>query len=177
MSETIDAEFEVVGEPDENPKPKDLIIIAPHPDDEIIGAYKYLTMDGFVPIIIYSADLNADRKEAALKLKEHVDVKLQLFQMTVPQPYMQPENIYLFPDPIYENHPSHRLWGFMGEQMVRAGFDVIFYSTIMNAPYIHEVEKPNLKKDLLNKVYPDQSSLWEFDHKYFLFEGYNKWMF
>ncbi len=154
-----------------------MIIIAPHPDDEIIGAYEYLTQDGVVPIVIYSADLDAKRKESALKLKEHVDVKLQLFQMTVPQPFLNASNTYLFPDPIYELHPSHRSWGSMGEQMARGGFDVIFYSTNMNAPYIHESPDPEAKKELLMKVYKDQSSLWEYDYKYFLFEGYNKWIF
>ena len=169
----IEAEFQEV----EEAVGKDLIIVAPHPDDEIIGAYKYLMMDGFVPIVIYSSSLDAKRKESALKLKEHATIKLQLFQMTVPQPFLNSNNIYLFPDPIYELHPEHRSWGSMGEQLAREGFDVIFYSTNMNAPYIHEVPNPEAKRELLEKVYPDQKSLWEFDHKYFLFEGYNKWIF
>ena len=80
MEEVIDAEFEVVGEEKQKKEPaNELIIAAPHPDDEIIGAYKYLTKSGVRPIIIYSGDLNAKRKESALKLKEHVDCKLQLF--------------------------------------------------------------------------------------------------
>jgi len=178
MSEVIDAEFEVVGEEKQEKEPAtELIIAAPHPDDEIIGAYEYLTKPGVTPIIIYSGDLNAKRKESALKLKEHVDCKIQLFQMTIPQPFLNQNNKYLFPDPIYELHPSHRAWGFMGEQLARAGFDVVFYSTNMNAPYIHEVEKPDEKRTLLEKVYPDQGDLWKYDHKYFLFEGYTKWMF
>ena len=81
------------------------------------------------------------------------------------------------PDPVYELHPLHRQWGMVGETMARVGFDVIFYSTNMNAPYIHELAVADDKKELLNKVYPDQKSLWEYDHKYFLFEGYNKWIF
>ena len=156
---------------------RDLIIVSPHPDDEIIGAYKYLTLHNVSPIVIYSGELDAERKESALKLKEHINCRLQLFQMTIPQPFLHNENLYLFPDPSYELHPSHRAWGFMGEQMARGGFDVIFYSTNMNAPYIHEVPEPQKKRELLNKVYPDQKSLWEFDHKYFLFEGYSKWIF
>ncbi len=176
MSEVIDAEYEVVDEQEKEPL-SDLIIISPHPDDEIIGAHKYLTKHNTRPIVIYSSDLNAKRKQSALKLKDHVDVKLQLFQMSLPAPFMKLENKYLFPDPIYETHPVHRAWGIMGEQLARNGFDVVFYSTNMNAPYIHEVANPDQKRELLEKVYPDQKSLWEFDHKYFLFEGYTKWMF
>jgi len=178
VDDIMDAEFEVIENIEKEKEPEtDLIIIAPHPDDEIIGAYKYLTKENAFPIIIYSADLDAKRKESTLKLKEHVECKVQLFQMTVPQPFLQPGNKFLFPDPIYELHPHHRAWGFMGEQMARNGFDVTFYSTNMNSPHIHEVAKPNEKRELLEKVYPDQKSLWEFDHKYFLFEGYYKWMF
>jgi len=167
-----------------NPKEKkkstekeDLIIIAPHPDDEIIGAYKYLTSKRNKPIIIYSGTLDADRKDKALKLKEHVSCKVQLFQMSVPQPFLQPQNVFLFPDPIYETNPDHRVWGMMGEQLARNGFKVIFYSVNMLAPYIYNVEKPEAKKDLLEKVYPDQQSLWKYEHKYFLFEGYCRWLF
>ena len=178
MAEVIEAEYEVISEDNESKDANpELIIIAPHPDDEIIGAYKYLTKPGVRPIVIYSGDLDGARKESALKLKEHVNCKLQLFQMTVPQPFLHKANTYLFPDPIYELHPSHRAWGFMGEQMARNGFDVVFYSTNMNAPYIYEAPKPDEKRELLEKVYPDQKSLWKSDHKYFLFEGYNKWIF
>ena len=179
MTDIIEAEYEEIK--DDNTQEKepttDLIIIAPHPDDEIIGAYKYLTKPGVRPIIIYSGDLDGARKESVLKLKEHVDCKLQIFQMTVPQPFLHQANTYLFPDPIYELHPVHRSWGMMGEQLARNGFDVVFYSTNMNAPYIHEVPKPDEKRALLEKVYPDQGDLWEYDHKYFLFEGYCKWVF
>jgi hypothetical protein len=47
----------------------------------------------------------------------------------------------------------------------------------MNAPYIHEVNLPDDKKYLLDQVYPDQKDLWKYDYKYFLFEGYCKWVF
>jgi len=155
---------------------KDIIIVAPHPDDEIIGCYEVL-VNIIKPIIIYSGDIDADRRETVLKLKEHVDCKLQLFQMTVPQTFLSPDNVFYMPDPIYETHPKHREWGFLGENLARNGFDVIFYNTNMKAPYIHEVKNPDKKKELLDKVYPDQKSLWEYNHKYFLFEGYNKWLF
>jgi len=177
MDEIQKAQKALLPKKDEKEPHFDTIICAPHPDDEIIGAYKYLTNPVVRPIVIYSGDLDGERKEAALKLKDHVDCKLQLFQMTVPQAFLAPTNRFLMPDPIYETHPKHRYWGMIGESMARGGLNVIFYSTIMNAPYIHEVEKPNEKLELLEKVYPDQKSLWEFDHKYYLFEGYNKWIF
>jgi len=154
------------------------IIIAPHPDDEIIGCFEQLKNSSSNLVIIYSGDTDADRRETVLNLKKEIPhIKIQLFQQTVPQTFLHPANKFFFPDPIYETHPKHREWGFMGEQLARNRFDVTFYNTNMNAPYIHEVKMTDMKKYLLNKVYPDQKSLWEYDHKYFLFEGYNKWIF
>lgn len=154
----------------------DVIIVAPHADDEIIGCYEVLTTSSR-PIIIYSGDMDADRRDRVLNLKEFIDCKLQLFQMTVPQTFLSKENKYYLPDPHFEHHPKHREWGFLGETMARNGFDVIFYSTNMNAPYIHEVKYPDRKEKLLNDAYPDQSDLWKYEKKYVLFEGYCKWVF
>ncbi len=118
----------------------DIIIVAPHNDDEIIGNYMVLTnKNNSNIIIIYDGDTPQERREEALKLKEYfTNVKMQLFQKSIPQPLLNTENTFYFPDPVYERHPLHRQWGFMGEQMARQGFDVVFYSTNMNAPYIHE---------------------------------------
>ena len=153
---------------------REVIIVSPHPDDEIIGCYEVLQKEK--PIIIYSGDTPQKRREEALKLKEHTNIKAQIFQMTIPTTFLNPKVIIYMPDPIYEIHPEHRKWGSLGESLVRNGINVIFYNTNMNAPYIHEVKEPDKKEELLNKVYPDQKSLWNTDHKYFLFEGYNKWI-
>jgi hypothetical protein len=157
---------------------KSTIIIAPHPDDEIIGCFEKIRSASGHLVIIYSGDIDADRRETVLKLKEKLDhVNLQLFQNSIPQPFLNVQNSFYFPDPIYEIHPKHREWGSIGESMARTGFDVTFYNTNMNAPYIHEVNKPEDKRYLLEEVYPDQETLWKYDHKYFLFEGYCKWIF
>lgn len=157
-------------------KNKDTVIVAPHPDDEIIGCYEILTSVSR-PIVIYSGDTDADRRETVLKLKDHVDCKLQLFLTTIPQTFLNENTTYYIPDPINEIHPKHREWGFLGESLARNGFDVVFYSTLMNAPYIHECKDSAAKEELLSKVYPDQKSLWEYEKKYVLFEGYCKWLF
>lgn len=153
----------------------DVIIVAPHPDDEIIGNYEILINSN--PIIIYDGDTPKERRDIALKLKDHVDIKVQLFQKSLPHPLLDKENTIYMPDPIYEIHPLHRQWGYMGEQLAREGFNIIFYNTNMNAPYIYEVQEPNKKEELLNKVYKDQSDLWKYEKKYVLFEGKVKWLF
>jgi hypothetical protein len=156
----------------------EVIIIAPHPDDEIIGVYEELEKKDNRIIVIYDGETDQKRREEALKLREYfINVKFQLFQTTIPQPYLQKSNIFFLPDPYFEIHPDHRRWGFIGEQMARGGFNVVFYSTIMSAPYIHKVKDPLEKKSTLEKVYPSQKSLWEYDYKYFIFEGRCKWIF
>jgi hypothetical protein len=151
------------------------IVVAPHPDDEIIGCYEILKNEE--PFIIYSPSVPAKRREEAMGLKKLFKIKGQLFQRHLP-PTVRQENCTIYaPDPTYEIHPLHREIGARFEIMLRSGFDVIFYNTIMNAPYIHEVKDPKNKLTALDTVYFSQSDLWKYDHKYFLFEGRCKWLF
>jgi hypothetical protein len=153
------------------------VIVAPHPDDEIIGCFEVLQKEKNI-IIIYSEDVERERREEAMKLKGHNDnITVQLFLHSIPMSMLNQEYKFYFPDPIYEIHPKHRELGMSGELYARNGFDVTFYNTTMNAPYIHEVSAPSLKQQLLDDVYPSQKDLWKYEHKYFLFEGYSKWIF
>jgi ribosomal protein S24E len=57
--------------------------------------------------------------------------------------------------------------------------NVIFYTINKLTPYIQELNSTQItgKEELLNKVYSSQKSLWEYEKKYILFEGYCKWIF
>ena len=156
---------------------KEIIIIAPHPDDEVIGCFEILTDPNINPVILYSGDTPANRRDELLKLKSLITIKAQVFQNSIPPTLLNRNNTFYMPDPYFETHPKHREWGFIGESLARSGVEVIFYTTNMTAPYIHEVEKSIEKRQLLDKVYKSQSELWRFDHKYFLFEGRCRWIF
>ena len=156
---------------------KDIIIVSPHPDDECIGLYSVLVDPNTKPIIIYTENVPQNRRDEALKLREHVEIKSQLFQKNTPQTFIDPDNVLYFPHPTTETHFAHRLQGAQGEQLARAGFNVIFYSINMNAHFISEVKEPDKKEELLNKVYPSQASLWKYEKKYIFFEGKCKWIF
>jgi hypothetical protein len=151
------------------------VIVAPHPDDEIIGCWEILNTRKC--IIIYSGMTDAKRREEVSNLRSNTNVSVQLFLNTIPQTFFNKGTTFYFPDPINEVHPLHRQAGAMGESMARSGEDVIFYSTLMNVPYIHEVKTPNEKEELLNRIYPSQKSLWEYEKKFILFEGRCKWIF
>ena len=156
----------------------EIIIIAPHPDDECIGTYSILCNKDISPIIIYTENISNSRREEALNLKKFIsNIKVQLFQKTIPGHLLSNDNTYYFPDPTYEVHPAHRAAGAIGEAMLREShYNVIFYNVNMQAPYIFEVAKPFDKKSILNKVYPSQKSLWKNEAKYYLFEGYCKYL-
>jgi len=155
-------------------KKKEIVIVAPHPDDEIIGCWEILKNEK--PIIIYSGNTPLERREESTKLKDHVKIKAQLFQMSIPTSFTNDQCTIYCPDPAYEINPEHRMWGMIGESMLRSGINIIFYNTNMNAPYIHELKDSKEKEELLNKVYPSQKSLWEYEKKYVLYEGRNKWI-
>ncbi len=150
------------------------IIIAPHVDDEVIGCYSILKKEKCQ--IIYTNTPNEIRLNEANNLKNYLNVN-QLFCDNIPSIHLSKSKTYYIPHPIYEIHPEHRKWGAIGENMARDGYNVIFYSTNMNAPFIREEQYANDKKILLDKVYKSQSDLWKYDHKYFLFCGFCKWIF
>lgn len=152
------------------------IIISPHFDDEILGMYSILMNPLIKPIIIYMQN-DENRKKESLQLKKEIDnIQIQLFQKSIPTTFLNPNNVLYFPDHIYEFHPDHRKWGAYGEELLRQGLNVIFYSINMNAPYIHNINDPNGKRRLLEKVYPSQKSMWKFEHKYFIWEGRYRWL-
>jgi len=155
------------------------LIISPHCDDEIIGCYEVIQREKNV-IILYSEDAEEGRRQEALTLRLHCsNIKDQIFQNSIPSVFLsKKENtIFYYPDPIHENHPLHRSLGMVGETMFRSGFDIIFYSTLMNVPWMHEVKPRKTKEAILNEVYCSQKSLWKYEKKFILFEARHKWLF
>lgn len=157
---------------------KSCVIVAPHCDDELIGCFEIINNQNNSIIIIYGDDADNKRREEALKLRElFPNIKLQVFHSSIPSTYVTKDVTLYVPDPYFENHPMHRAWGMMGEGFARMGFNVVFYTTQMNAPYIHETNDSTKKQAMLDRVYESQKDLWAYEKKYILFEGKCKWLF
>jgi len=145
------------------------IIIAPHGDDELIGCYEVIEHSiGPVGVFISEPSDEVLYKNC---------VRMRDYTEFVTEPARNCEFTFFFPDPIYELHPLHRKLGQEGEALARKGFRVFFYTTNMNAPYMREVESPLEKRRALNMTYPTKASLWEHDHRYWLFEGQCRWTY
>lgn len=172
----------------------DIVIVAPHADDEIIGCFEVITHFSKSHIIrilypdeselpswyIESTD-HGRRRIGFLPQSSNEVYPVKCFVGDECTPYLEypetDENVYFVPDVIHEFHPDHRRWGFWGESIVRNyGARVYFYSINMQAPYIRPTEQAIVKRNVLNDCYPHKSSLWDGDHKYWLFEGYCRWI-
>lgn len=160
-----------------------VIVLAPHPDDELIGCYEIVS-DRYKDVLVWYCELvdTPLRKDhSTLLLNKSLVREQQFLNSSIDRMFsllseIKGEKMLLAPDPYFETHPDHRKWGAAAEEYLRMGNDVMFYSTNMQAPYIHKVKRPAEKKELLDFVYPEQSSMWRYDHRYFLFEGRCKWI-
>jgi hypothetical protein len=158
----------------------DIVIISPHPDDEIIGCYSILKEYKDKTInVVYTTNIDNERRKDASKLREYFDVRQFFVNYDIPPVLKEKCNIFFFPEPFVDCHPDHRKAGLIGETMARDGYDVIFYTIQKNVPYIFELNNDDIKEKekILNNIYESQRSLWEYEKKYIFFEGYTKFLF
>ena len=143
------------------------IIIAPHPDDELIGCFSLFRKKLIDSVIYLPSDNN--RLKNASKFMNDMNVDFRMTNLSNIDKILTDNVIYLVPS-LNDNHPLHKQVNIMFKSF---NVPLGYYTTDMNTEYIHELSKEDLeiKKELLNKYYSDQKSLWEFDYKYFLFEG------
>jgi LmbE family N-acetylglucosaminyl deacetylase len=151
-------------------------IWAPHPDDEIIGCWSALHLKHRVDDIsvIYLSgvgDPGIERSQARFGFR-------YLYAGYANMEAAGPYSTVLAPDPASDWHPLHQRVGQVAQHMFRDGKirRLIMYTTRMLAPYVFEVANPAAKRAALNDCYPEKSSLWESDHRFFLFEGYCSWL-
>ena len=154
-----------------------LVIVEPHPDDSIIGCFNLLET-GRVEEIIAIANDDHDREKEQDNVANSYHVKLTRIhtdELLGVLSKLKPGTPVFVPDP-HENHPLHKF--VTNSALVISTLDVYFYSTQMDVYYIRESKALSptgrFKEKRLNECYPSQADMWKYEHKYFLFEGYQK---
>jgi LmbE family N-acetylglucosaminyl deacetylase len=144
-----------------------MIIIAPHPDDELIGCSKLLNT-GQISKVIYLDNLNEGRKCEAVQLCEYFDIdsKFLSFKKILEFVTKNPSETFLVPS-IQDHHPEHRMISTL--PIKNKGI----YSIDMNTEFISVLttEEIHNKTKLLNYYYSSQKELWEKNDMYLIFEG------
>ena len=152
-------------------------IVAPHPDDEIIGCYSQLKAGQITGIayfdvngqpredeaIFFCAQNRLDRFMCLGSIDRFLDWLRSMKDNTLYLPSPTDDH-YVHRGVFYTSILSRRTFGKMVER-------VYVYSTKMRDFYVHDCSDPQGKREWLERYYPSQASLWQFDYRYFLFEG------
>jgi LmbE family N-acetylglucosaminyl deacetylase len=145
------------------------IIIAPHVDDELIGCWSLIKKD-LIDKVIY-VDVTPIRHRYARQVGRELGFSVEIIEFKNLYTFLEknPSHTYLVPDSS-DNHPLHKAVNAIARI---SGCKLGYYSVDMVASFVRELSEEDKKEKrvMLNKYYPDQSSLWEHDWKYFLFEG------
>ena len=149
-------------------------ILAPHPDDELIGLGMYFVLMDMGSVrpkditVYYVRECEGVRRREAERLCEDYGLKMKLGLIEDPSTY----DYCLVPSP-FERHPDHN-------RVTRFGLEnfdldrLVFYSVNMAEPWVERLlpEYASSKRKLLDKYYPSQRSLWAENPRYYMFEGW-----
>jgi len=169
------------------------LIIAPHPDDEVIGCYQILQehLEGKADnnlVIAYLYDHSGDVRRRELldansKFNSSTLFSFKEIKAFISANVTRLDRIFI-PDK-YEVHPHHVL---VRNEML-ALLSTAFGNFPKDTVYNYSIDMRNRdiavlspeqfarKRLLLNELYPSQKQLWENNNKYFLFESIRKFAF
>jgi len=161
------------------------IIIAPHPDDELIGCYGILQRAERVLVVLPSWATTCARgkeTEAVLQKTGVLGKRHTLcfgLSAIIGKRFPTVPVVWL-PDPNYETHPQHKEAFSTYSKYINGGSclfmdtSTIFglYSTQMNTPYLHELRPSASKqKEELATLYKSQKGYFKQHNDSFFFEG------
>lgn len=140
---------------------KSVIILAPHPDDEVIGCWSLLQARQ-VKDVYYFFDCTDARKSEAQQVADTFGFTPH-FEEEVPT---NVDGTLVMPS-IHDSHPDHKAVNrkYRGRTLNR-----LFYSVDLNEGAKVAVEDSRLKRHCLDNLYASQKALWATDASYYLFE-------
>lgn len=156
---------------------KDIVILAPHVDDEVIGCFTWLGQDTRVKSVVYFFDTTEERKEEALEAGVALGYDVHftdlgnlgalLYQMDDITTLLVPSRM--------DHHPHHRMVttaALIYARLYDPKIEVMFYSVDMNVhmtmPLAAEVAEN--KRKWLYSLFPSQRSYFDQHPECYLFE-------
>lgn len=141
---------------------KNIVILAPHVDDEVIGCYRLLEA-GRVSDVFYFYDLTNARKEEALRVADYFGFTAHFESSDFPT-----DKIFYVPN-IADQHPHHKELNIYSRSL---SCQKRYYSIDMNVKFdVLPVHVMASKLAVLHEFYPSQRKLFDKDDKYHLFES------
>lgn len=142
-------------------------VVAPHPDDEVIGCFTLLRT-GSVVYVVYPSEYRGFEESIRRMSEEYgFEARFGIGSKSLPK-----VDVLLVPDPT-ESHPMHRYaYALTRRRLFRYDF-VGYYTTEMDAPYTAVLPRwlAEAKRNVLDTHYAIKSDMWRYEHKYWLFEG------
>ena len=150
------------------------VIIAPHPDDELIGCYQLLASGVITHIYFGPSELSIRRAEEALSCCSYfkVDGIMGPCDLEANQDLakaLRGATVYL-PAITDMHHEHRRLNSFFRTQGVARRFYSVDLDSVPDKVYLGDIDSKR-KLKALNLLYPSQASLWENNASYYLFES------
>lgn len=147
-------------------------ILAPHPDDEIIGCYRILKHKLIDTVFFLNCE-SEKRKQEAIKSSEYFHFTPVFNMEKVVKYFLNNKIDILYAPTIKDYHPVHKYANELARQSKAR--KKVFYTIEKNTAFevLNDLEIRD-KEFLLNDIYPSQSLLWKYDKKYILFEGYTE---
>ena len=150
------------------------VIIAPHPDDELIGCFSLLENKQVSMVVYFDSELA--RMMEAQKVCAHYGCVMQTLESRLGAFCDMLDDLsstgrWVFV-PTPEGHSLHN-WVYYSALLTIPRGRLGVYSVYMTDPFAQGLPQgvARQKKDKLNEFYPSQESLWKYDYKYWLREG------
>lgn len=148
---------------------RDIVILAPHVDDEMIGCFTQLHMQR-VKTVYYFYEVDDERHDEAISASEFFGFEPVFLNGNMTGIKGESaDTIFMVPN-INDAHPDHKAVNQFAKRSLSM-YKLRFYSVDMNVKFnVLSTEMRARKESMLKNVYLSQAKLFE-NEKYFLFES------